>query len=175
MACMGASSPDIKSLIEDTGTEIDVDEDEDRGVGIVNISCTDQEKIDDAVSRIKDMMHEIQLNEEFDGKITRIEDYGIFVAIPGNKEGLVHVSAMSMDYVRDPRTLVNLGDIAHVRVAEIKDDGKIGLSMLSKEDEAAAREQRHNNSGSSRGGSGFNRSSNGFNRGGNNSGRTGID
>lgn len=164
---IGPGGKNIKALIEETGTEIDIDEDEEKGVGIVNISCEDQTKIDFAVAKIKDMMHEIQLNEEFDGLITRIEDYGIFVAIPGNKEGLVHVSAMSMDYVRDPRTLVNMGDTVHVRVAEIKDDGKIGLSMLSREDEATAREQRRNSNGDR--GANDRSSRGGYNRGSRNS------
>lgn len=149
---IGPGGKNIKALIESTGTQIDIDEDEERKVGVVNISCEDQAKIDLAVIKIKDMMHEVKVGEEFDGKVTRIEDYGAFVAIPGNKEGLVHVSAMSTEYVSDPSSLLALGDTVHVRVIEIKDDGKISLSMLSLEDETKAKEQRRNNGGGSGGG-----------------------
>lgn len=159
---IGPGGKNIKALIEETQTEIDVEEDEEQGVGLVNISCEDQEKIDAAAERIANMMHQVEVGEEFDGKVTRIEDYGIFVDIPGNKEGLVHISAMAVDYVKDPRTLVKLGDVVHVRVSEIKDDGKIGLSMLSAEDEAKQKEQRKSSGGrpgSSGRSSGFRRDS----------------
>ncbi len=145
---IGPGGKNIKALIEETGTQIDIEEDEENKVGVVNISCEDQAKIDAAAVRIANMMHEVVVGEEFDGQVTRIEDYGAFVAIPGNKEGLVHVSAMSVDYISDPRTLVKLGDTVHVRVAEIKEDGKIGLSMLSAEDEAKQKEQRRSSGGS---------------------------
>ena len=115
-------------------SEINVDEDEEREVGIVNISSSDQDKIDAAKQRISDMMRVIEVGDEFDGTVTRVEGYGAFVEFLPGREGLVHISEMSTDRVENVEDVAKLGDTVHVRVNEIKDDGKIGLSMLSAEE-----------------------------------------
>lgn len=140
----------IKSLIESTGAEIEVDENEDNTLGIVNITSPDQEKIDKAANLISAMMRDIEIGDEFDGPVVRIEPYGVFVNILPGKDGLVHVSAMSTEYVDDPSTLVNMGDQVHVRVSDIQDDGKIKLSMLTAEQEQEVRTQREANGGGER-------------------------
>lgn len=142
---IGPGGKMIKSIIEQTGAEIEVDEDEERQVGLVNVSSPDQSKIDAAVRIISNMMKVIDVGEEFDGEVTRVEAYGAFVEYLPGREGLVHVSNMSTEFVRDAGEVVHMGDIVHVRVSEIKEDGKIGLSMLSAEQEAQAREQRSQN------------------------------
>lgn len=139
---IGPGGKMIKSIIEQTGAEISVDEDKDNEVGLVNVSSPDQEKIDAAVEFINNMMRVVEVGEEFDGKVTRVESYGAFVEYLPEREGLVHVSAMSADFVKDAADLVNVGDEVHIRIAEIKDDGKIGLSMLTKEQEAEAAAKR---------------------------------
>ena len=131
---IGPGGKMIKSLIEETGAEINVDEDEEREVGIVNISSSDQDKIDAAKQRISDMMRVIEVGDEFDGTVTRVEGYGAFVEFLPGREGLVHISEMSTDRVENVEDVAKLGDTVHVRVNEIKDDGKIGLSMLSAEE-----------------------------------------
>jgi polyribonucleotide nucleotidyltransferase len=143
---IGPGGKMIKSIIEKTGADVNVEEDEEKKVGNVWISSSDQEKIDAAVTMIENLFHEVKEGEEFDGPVTRIEDYGAFVEFLPGREGLVHVSRMSTEFTSDPRTLVNLGDQVHVRVSEIKDDGKIGLSMLSAEEEQQAKEQSRSNS-----------------------------
>jgi len=139
---IGPGGKNIKALIEETGAGIDVDEDPETGEGLVNISSTDQAVIDKTVNTIESMFRELTVGEEFDGVITRIEDYGCFVEFLPGREGLVHVSAMAADFVSDPSSIVSMGETVHVRVAVIKDDGKIGLSMLSQEQEDEARSNR---------------------------------
>ena len=139
---IGPGGKNIKALIEETGAGIDVDEDPETGEGLVNISSTDQAVIDKTVNTIESMFRELTVGEEFDGVITRIEDYGCFVEFLPGREGLVHVSAMAADFVSDPSAIVSMGETVHVRVAVIKDDGKIGLSMLSQEQEDEARSNR---------------------------------
>lgn len=139
---IGPGGKMIKSIIEQSGAEVDVDEDEERKVGVVNISSPDQAAIDRAVELVSAVTHVATVGEEFDGTVTRIEPFGAFVEYLPGKEGLVHVSNMSTEYVGDPETVVQLGDSVHVRVAEIKDDGKIGLSMLSEEEQAAVAAER---------------------------------
>ncbi|MDQ3008722.1 MAG: S1 RNA-binding domain-containing protein, partial [bacterium] len=162
---IGPGGKMIKSIIEQTGTEIDVDEDEDRGVGLVNISSPDQEKIDAAVEIITGMMRELVIGDEFDGEVVRIEAYGAFVNFLPGKDGLIHVSNMSTEYVADPSTIVKLGDIVKVRVLEIQDDGKIKLTMLTAEQEAA-KPPRDGGRGGDRGGRPDFRGGRGDDRGG---------
>lgn len=134
---IGPGGKMIKAIIEETGAQIDVDEDKETGNGLVNISSPEQAKIDAARTIITNMMRTVTVGEEFDGRVTRVEAYGAFVEYLPGREGLVHVSAMSTEYVQDAGEKVTIGDAVHVWINEIKDDGKIGLSMVSPEERAA--------------------------------------
>lgn len=160
---IGPGGKVIKGIIERTGADINVDEDPEREVGLVNISSSDQAQIDAAYNTITNMMRVVDVGEEFDGTVTRVEAYGAFVEYLPGREGLVHVSAMSSDYVKDASEIVKVGDAAHVRIAEIKDDGKIGLTMLTPEQEAEAKAKRAERGDRPGGGRGGDR---GGNRGG---------
>lgn len=139
---IGPGGKVIKGIIEVTGADINVDEDEENELGVVNISSSDQAKIDHAFNIISGMMRTVEVGEAFEGTVTRVESYGAFVQYLPEREGLVHVSAMSTEFVRDASDLVKVGDVVQVRIAEIKDDGKIGLTMLTPEQEEAAKAQR---------------------------------
>jgi len=145
---IGPGGKMIKSIIEQTGAEIEVDEDEEKKVGIVNISSSDQAKIDAAFQLISNMMRTIEIGDEFDGEIVRIEVYGAFVNILPGRDGLVHVSAMGTEFINDPNEVVAMGQTVHVRVSDIQDDGKIKLSMLTAEQEAQAQAKRGDRGGS---------------------------
>jgi polyribonucleotide nucleotidyltransferase len=139
---IGPGGKMIKNIIAVSEAEVDVDEDEERGVGLVNISSPSQEAIDKAKEMIANIMYEPEVGAEFDGEVVRIENYGAFVEyLPGN-DGLVHVSEMSSEYVGDPNEVVKMGQEVHVRIVEIKDGGKVSLSMLSEEERQKARSNR---------------------------------
>lgn len=139
---IGPGGKVIKNIIAVSLAEVDVDEDEERGVGLVNISSPNQEAIDKAKEMIANVMYEPQVGDEFDGEVVRIENYGAFVEyLPGN-DGLVHVSEMSSEYVGDPNEVVKMGQEVHVRIIEIKDGGKVSLSLLSEEERQKARSNR---------------------------------
>lgn len=138
---IGPGGKMIKSIIEKTGAEINVDEDEELKVGLVTISSADQKAIDHAAEIITGMTRVVNIGDEFDGTVTRVEDYGIFAEYLPNREGLVHVSNMAVEFVADPGELYKIGDAVHVRIREIKEDGKIGLSLLTEEQEQEAREK----------------------------------
>lgn len=139
---IGPGGKNIKSLIEISGAEIDVEENEEKAVGEINISSPDSEAIARARDLITSMMREDKIGDEFDAEVVRIENYGAFVKYGFNKEGLVHVSSMSEEYLDDPHKLVKLGDMVHVHISEIQSDGKVKLSMLSPEQEAQGRANR---------------------------------
>jgi len=165
---IGPGGKMIKSIIEMTGAEIEVEENDDKTLGIVNIGSSDQAKVDHAYKFISDMMRTINIGDEFDGVVTRVESYGAFVNISPNKDGLVHVSGMSTEYVQDAGDIVKLGDTVHVRVSEIQDDGKIKLTMLTPEQEEASRRGRSGGAGPRGGGD------HGGDRGGERRGGTGF-
>ncbi|MEP7167303.1 MAG: polyribonucleotide nucleotidyltransferase [Candidatus Woesebacteria bacterium] len=138
---IGPGGKVIKNIIATTGAQVDVDEDEERNVGIVNISSDDAEKIEAARSWIAGMMRSVDPGEEFDGIITRVESFGVFVEFLPGREGLVHVSRMGPDYIADANDVAHLGDSVHVRLTEVDDQGRYNLTMLTKEQEAAKASQ----------------------------------
>lgn len=139
---IGPGGKVIKKIIEETGAQIDVDENEDGSLGIVNIGSPDQDKIDAAKKTIQGMFRVIEVGEKFEGTVNRIENYGAFVEILPDRDGLVHISKMSTDYVEDPTNIVSIGDRIQVRVDEIKDGGKISLSMLTSDEEKITKSNR---------------------------------
>jgi len=115
----------IRGLIRETGAAIDVEDD-----GTVNVSAPDKQSVDQAVAKIEGLTREVEVGETFEGEVKRIQPFGAFVEIMPGKEGLVHVSRMSTQYVRDPSKIVKVGDKVKVKVFEIDDRGRINLTMI---------------------------------------------
>ena len=152
---IGPGGKVIRGIIEATGATVDVDEDEEKGVGIVTIGSADLDVLAQAMQMVENIVRVIEPGDEFDGAVTRVEDYGVFVEYLPEREGLVHVSNMSTEYVGSASELYNLGDVLHVRVKEIKEDGKIALTLLTPEQEEEARANgggRRDGNGGGRGG-----------------------
>lgn len=114
----------IRQIIADTGASIDVDDD-----GRVTVSGTNEESIRKASDWIRGLTRKVEVGEEFEGTVKRIEPFGAFVEILPGKEGLVHVSRLSSGYVADPKQIVSLGDTLRVIVHEIDNLGRINLSI----------------------------------------------
>lgn len=145
---IGSGGSVIKDIIEKTGAEVNVVEDKEKKQGIINVSSPDQQAIDQALSMIDSLVREVEVGDEFKGKVTRVENYGAFVEYLPGREGLLHVSNMSTDYVRDAHEKVKLDDQLDIRIKEIGMDGKVALTALTPEEEAQQKESR----GSSRNG-----------------------
>ena len=146
---IGSGGSVIKDIIEKTGAEVNVVEDKEKKQGVINISSPDQEAIDQALEMIDGLVREVEVGDEFEGEVTRVENYGAFVEYLPGRDGLLHVSNMSTDYVRDANEKVKLGDHLKIRIKEIGLDGKVALTALTPEEEAAQKEARSN---STRGG-----------------------
>lgn len=134
---IGPGGKNIKKIIAETGADVDVDDD-----GKVFISTADEDAMNMAKKWITDMMREIEVGEEFEGEVVRIENYGAFVNLIPGKDGLLHVSNMSTGFVKDPHGLVKEGDMIKVRVNEVSPEGKIGLTTLTKEQEEVKKQER---------------------------------
>jgi len=85
---------------------------------------------------IENIVREIEVGEVFTGKVVRIMNFGAFVSIPGDKDGLIHISKLANERVNAVEDVVNIGDEVLVKVMEIDGQGRINLSrkaMLPKE------------------------------------------
>ncbi|MBP7117164.1 MAG: polyribonucleotide nucleotidyltransferase [Candidatus Cloacimonetes bacterium] len=121
---IGPSGKMIKSIIESCQVSIDIQDD-----GTVRILSPDKDSIDKAKAIIKGIAIDPQPGEEFEGPVTRIEPYGVFVKILGGaKEGMVHVSQMHTSRVGHPEDMVKLGDVVHVKALGME-KGKLSLTM----------------------------------------------
>ena len=96
--------------------------------GQVTLYHMDREVINKAKQIILDIVREAKVGEEFVGEVTRVEDYGAFVKLFGNVEGLCHVSRLGWGYVSRASDVVKVGDKLKVKVIEIDDHGKVKVS-----------------------------------------------
>ncbi len=125
---IGPGGKNIRLIMSETGTQVDIDDA--TGVGVVTVTGTANDGLDKAVNWIKGMVHVPVAGEEYDGHVTRVESYGCFVEFTAGKQGLVHVSRMSTEYVQDASALVKVGDAVHVWVKGVDDQGRVDLSMI---------------------------------------------
>jgi len=121
---IGPGGKMIRGIIEQTGTEVNVDDD-----GRVTVSGVDRAKVEEAVQIIKDLVRSVEIGEEFSGEVKRLMNFGAFVEFLPGKEGLVHVSKMSSGFVKDPADIVKEGDKVKVKVLEVDSQGRINLQM----------------------------------------------
>ncbi|MBI5019602.1 polyribonucleotide nucleotidyltransferase [Candidatus Gottesmanbacteria bacterium] len=145
---IGPGGKVIRNIIATTGATVDVNDD-----GSVFISGTDAANVQKAVEWVEGLTHDVEVGEEFEGEVKRILPFGAFVEILPGKEGMVHVSQMSVDFVDDPAKIVTIGQVVKVRVMEIDDMRRINLSMLFGEDaEKKSAERRESRGGAGGGG-----------------------
>lgn len=71
----------------------------------------------------------IEVGSKLQGKVTGITNFGAFVELPDGKTGLVHISEVADNYVKDINELLKVGDEVEVKVMNVEADGKIGLSI----------------------------------------------
>ncbi len=71
----------------------------------------------------------IEVGSKVQGKVTGITNFGAFVELPGGSTGLVHISEVADNYVKDINDHLKVGDMVEVKVMNVEADGKIGLSI----------------------------------------------
>jgi len=137
---IGPAGKMINKIIAETGVEIDIED-----TGLVMVCSVDKDSADKAVRWIKDLTREVAVGEKFEGKVTRITNFGAFVEILPGQEGLVHISQFSDRRIRKVEDVVKVGDMIPVIVVEIDEMGRINLShkaALGPEDKKQDRRPR---------------------------------
>ncbi|SEO91865.1 S1 RNA binding domain protein [Amphibacillus marinus] len=76
----------------------------------------------------------IEVGSKVQGKVTGITNFGAFVELPESKTGLVHISEVADNYVKDINEHLTVGDEVTVKVINVEKDGKIGLSIKKAKD-----------------------------------------
>ncbi len=120
---IGPAGKNIKKLQEETGTNIDIEDD-----GTVYISSTDAAGAERARDIVEAMTAEVKVGKIYSGRVVSIKDFGAFVEIAPDTDGLCHVSELSDKYVERVTDVVNMGDEIKVKVLLIDDQGRIKLS-----------------------------------------------
>ena len=164
-AIIGPGGKMIRALQEETNTKIDIDDD-----GSVFIAATDGIGFDKARERIEALTETPQIGRIYTGKVVRTTDFGAFVEIMPNIDGLVHISQLDSERVNKVEDVVQLGDEITVMVTDIDEVGKIRLSRQAvlegwTAEEAREHDQKNRSSrpssGGGRGGPGGGRPFNG--------------
>jgi len=148
-AVIGPGGKVIRSIQEQTGTKIDIDED-----GSVFIAATDGRSASTAREMVEALTETAILGRIYTGKIVRIADFGAFVEILPNVDGMVHISQLDSERVNKVEDIVSIGDEITVMVTGIDPQGKIRLSRQAVLEGWSLEEAQANDRGSSGGRSG---------------------
>ena len=121
---IGKGGATIRSLTEVTGAQIDINDD-----GIVTIASVDQSSGQMAKEKIELLTADVEKNKIYEGRVSKIMDFGAFVTILPGKDGLVHISEISNERVEKVTDVLSEGQIINVKVIEIDKQNRIRLSM----------------------------------------------
>ena len=121
---IGSGGKVINRIIEETGVEIDIEDD-----GRVFVSSPNSEAADKAIAIIQGIANDPEPGQVFEGRVTRLMNFGAFVEFLPGKEGLVHISKLAWKRVEKVEDVVSEGDLVQVKVMEIDGQGRINLSM----------------------------------------------
>ena len=122
---IGKQGKTINGIIDETGVKIDIDEE-----GRVAICGVEKENIDKAIKIIKSIVEPVEAGAIYEGKVVRIMNFGAFVQLAPNKDGLIHISKLSKKRVEKVEDVVEIGDIVIVKVLEVDKMGRINLSLM---------------------------------------------
>ena len=173
-ALIGPGGKNIRHIQESTGTVIEVDDE-----GNVTVASTNAEWADEAMRLVESYTATVQVGKIYDGTVSSIKDFGVFVEILPGRDGLCHVSELSTEFISDVSKLVSEGDTMKVKCIGVDDHDRVKLSRraaleeLGEEDDWGGQESSadsSNSDGDRRGGGrdrgGDRRSGGGRGRGG---------
>ena len=121
---IGKQGKTINAIIDETGVKIDINDE-----GRVDICGVDQVMIDRAMEIIRLIVEPVEAGKIYEGEVVRIMNFGAFVQLAPNKDGLIHISKLSKERVEKVDDVVNIGDKVKVKVLEIDKMGRINLAL----------------------------------------------
>ncbi len=121
---IGTGGKVIREICEKSGAKVDIEDD-----GTIKIASMDQKSIEDAISRITDIVAEPEQGVIYNGTVVKTVDFGAFVNFLGAKDGLVHISELQNERTEKTTDICKEGDKVKVKVIGFDDRGKVKLSM----------------------------------------------
>ena len=120
---IGAGGKVVKGIIEKTGVRINIEDD-----GLIYLSSIHSPSVDRAIKMIKDISAEAEPGKVYKGKVTKITDFGAFIEILPNTNGLLHISEIAHKRIRHVSDIIKEGEELDVKVLEVDRSGRIRLS-----------------------------------------------
>jgi len=114
----------IRRIIAETGADINIEDD-----GSCQIASENKESLDAAVEWVKGITAEPEIGKIYDATITKIMNFGAFCEFMPGKEGLVHVSELCDEYIKDVSSVVKEGQEVKIKVIGIDDQHRVKLSI----------------------------------------------
>jgi len=121
---IGTGGKVIREITEQTGAKIDIEDD-----GTIKVAAVDAAAANAAINWIKGIVAEPEVGVIYDGKVVKIMDFGAFVNFLGSRDGLVHISELAPQRVKQVGDVVQVGQQVKVKVIGMDDRGKVKLSM----------------------------------------------
>jgi len=121
---IGSGGKVINGIIERFGLDtIDIEED-----GSVFIAGSDRKNVESAAEYVKELTREYHVGDVVEGPVIKLMEFGAIVDLGGGKDGMVHVSEVNNDYVRDIKDVLKIGEVVRAKVVRAE-NGRIALSM----------------------------------------------
>jgi polyribonucleotide nucleotidyltransferase len=121
---IGKGGAVIRALTEETGTTIDIAED-----GTVTIACTSSDGGLAAKKRIEDITADVEVGRVYEGTVLKLLDFGAIVSVLPGKDGLLHISQIAEERVKNVGDYLKEGQSVRVKVLEADEKGRLRLSM----------------------------------------------
>ncbi|MDC0214310.1 polyribonucleotide nucleotidyltransferase [Gammaproteobacteria bacterium] len=121
---IGKGGATIRSIVEETGAEVDIDDD-----GLVRIYAENATAKDAAIDKVNSIIAEAEVGRIYHGKVERIVDFGAFVNILPGKDGLLHISQIAQERVEKVSDYLTEGEEIDVIVLDVDQRGRIKLSI----------------------------------------------
>ncbi len=126
---IGSGGKMINKIIDETGVKIDITDE-----GKVMVASPDMDKNEKAKAIILDIVTDLEVGKTYSGTVSGIIQFGAFVNMGKNKEGMIHISKLSKERVEKVEDVVKVGDKVEVEVIKIDDKGRVDLRLLAKLD-----------------------------------------
>lgn len=120
---IGSGGKVIRGIVEQTGVKIDIEDD-----GTIHVASTDPKKAQEAIDIIQGIVADPEVGKTYEGKVIKITDFGAFVEVLPNSQGLLHISEIAHERVRQVTDVLSEGDSVTVKVLDVDRAGRIKLS-----------------------------------------------